>query len=389
MTTRHRPIVLVLIDWFDPAYKAGGPIRSCVNFVNHLHPFCHLRVITSDHDLGSSQPLSGISRGQWMDYQGKAFVWYATRVQRNSFRIATLVHSVKADLVYLNGLYSLLFTLLPIVLKATRLISGTLLLAPRGMLKKSALSFKAQKKQLFLRAFQLFGLQKHVLFQATDEQEQKDILAIFPNAKVVLLPNLSGPMGTPLRPVQKQKGYLSIFFLGRIHPIKNLLLVIQAMTAVKGNIDFTIIGPLEDESYWKECEQQIGQMDEGKRVHYKGELHHDLLMNEIGQHHMLVLPSQGENFGHSIFESLALGRPVLISDQTPWKQLQQANAGWDLPLSGKELFTHALQKATDWDQQEFDAFSLGAWMLAQRHVQADQVKNEYLKLVNGYVHTGH
>ena len=26
-----------MIDWFDPAFKAGGPIRSCVNFVAQLH----------------------------------------------------------------------------------------------------------------------------------------------------------------------------------------------------------------------------------------------------------------------------------------------------------------------------------------------------------------
>ena len=28
--------VLICIDWFLPAYKAGGPIQSISNMVNHL-----------------------------------------------------------------------------------------------------------------------------------------------------------------------------------------------------------------------------------------------------------------------------------------------------------------------------------------------------------------
>ena len=32
-----KPSVLITIDWFDPAYKAGGPISSIVNLINHLH----------------------------------------------------------------------------------------------------------------------------------------------------------------------------------------------------------------------------------------------------------------------------------------------------------------------------------------------------------------
>ena len=31
-----KPRVLVFIDWYAPGYKAGGPVRSLVNLVDHL-----------------------------------------------------------------------------------------------------------------------------------------------------------------------------------------------------------------------------------------------------------------------------------------------------------------------------------------------------------------
>ena len=40
----------------------------------------------------------------------------------------------------------------------------------------------------------------------------------------------------------------------------------------------------------------------------------------------MFLPSKGENFGHIIMESLAASTPVIISDLTPWKDLENARA---------------------------------------------------------------
>ena len=32
-------VVLVFIDWFYPAYKAGGPITSCLNLIDNLKAY--------------------------------------------------------------------------------------------------------------------------------------------------------------------------------------------------------------------------------------------------------------------------------------------------------------------------------------------------------------
>ena len=57
---------------------------------------------------------------------------------------------------------------------------------------------------------------------------------------------------------------------------------------------------------------------------------------------MFVLPTKTENFGHAIYESMACGLPVLISDKTPWHNLEKNKAGFDLSLI-EDLFLEKLK----------------------------------------------
>ena len=56
---------------------------------------------------------------------------------------------------------------------------GKIILAPRGMLHKGALKNKYIKKSIFLKLFLLIGWSRRIIFQATDEQERKDIQYFF------------------------------------------------------------------------------------------------------------------------------------------------------------------------------------------------------------------
>jgi glycosyltransferase involved in cell wall biosynthesis len=71
----------------------------------------------------------------------------------------------------------------------------------------------------------------------------------------------------------------------------------------------------------------------------------------------LLLPTAGESFGYVIFEALAAGCPVLISDRTPWRDLDRSGVGWDLPLSRPDLIRARLQRCIDMDADEHRAMS--------------------------------
>ncbi len=97
-------------------------------------------------------------------------------------------------------------------------------------------------------------------------------------------------------------------------------------------------------------------------------------------HHILALPTQGENFGHAIFEALSEGKPVLISDQTPWRNLRPQNAGWDLDLHQPQLFSQALQEAINWNYETYSLWSEAAYLLASQYADQSKLIEQYKKI---------
>ncbi len=75
------------------------------------------------------------------------------------------------------------------------------------------------------------------------------------------------------------------------------------------------------------------------------------------EHDLFFLPTLGENFGHVILEALCAGCPVLISDQTPWRGLEEKGVGWDLSLSKPEMFREVLQRCVDMNDEEYMKWS--------------------------------
>jgi len=68
------------------------------------------------------------------------------------------------------------------------------------------------------------------------------------------------------------------------------------------------------------------------------------------------MPSLTENFSYTVLESLQAGIPVLISDQTPWRDLQSQRVGWDLPLENREpwlVVLSSIHNASEGQQQLF------------------------------------
>ena len=53
-----RKKILLLTDWYEPGYKAGGPIQSTRNFVAGMYQLYDISVLTSSHDLGEERDSS-------------------------------------------------------------------------------------------------------------------------------------------------------------------------------------------------------------------------------------------------------------------------------------------------------------------------------------------
>jgi len=371
--------VLVMADWYAPGYKAGGPIRSCVNFAEHLKGDLDIYVFTSDRDLNEPFPYKDIVQNEWVEKAAGIKVFYASPDWLSLTGIRKLISEVQPQIVYLNSMFSRYFSLYPLLWKRISLAETRFVLAPRGMLKDSAIQFKRRKKKFFLNLFRWAGLHKKIDFHCTDDTELQDVKKYFGSVTAKVLGNLPGTQKKLVLPQSKLPGALKLLFVGRIHPIKNLHYLLLRLMQVRSKIELSIVATIEDAGYWKDCRKIIDGLPGNVKVELKGEKPHYEIEQLMIENHVFVLPTSGENFGHAIFEALAAGRPVLISDQTPWRNLAGAKAGWDISLSEQDKFVEIIEAFASMNESELNEWCIGAWQFAHEYLKYSDKRKQYLE----------
>ncbi|MGN1401812.1 MAG: glycosyltransferase [Bacillus sp. (in: firmicutes)] len=356
--------VLIMAGYYVPSVKGGGPIQSIKNLVENLSDRLDFYIVAADRDLGDTKPFQDIKADEWVQV-GKANVIYTDYSELNWRKTAQIINSINYDVIYLNSFFSYKDSIVPMLLSKTKRIRRKpIVLAPRGQFSPGALDLKSTKKKLFMKIMKALSFYKNVTWHATADSEKKDIEAVFDNTKKILVAkNLTSNYEKLIykKNVVKNKGELKVVFVSRIHPKKNLKKAIELLKTVKGEIEFNIYGPLEDKLYWSKCESEIKKLPSNIRVAYKGIVNHDEVLEIFKAHHVFLFPTLGENFGHVISEALIGGCPVIISDQTPWRGLENNNVGWDIELYDENKFVNCLQFFVDLGGQDYIEMSKGAF----------------------------
>ncbi len=382
----EQPLVLATIDYYLPGYKGGGPMRTLVNVVDQLGDEFRFKIVTQDRDLGDFKPYPGVVADSWRPF-GKAKVFYLSRQNRSWRTLRNLFRAPEPDVLYLNSFFSPTFTIKPLLLRWLGLVPRVpLVLAPRGEFSPSALALKGLKKRAFLVLARTLGLYVGAVWQASSEHEEKDIREWFGDHATVLvvpdLPTIAYKAEKHPRQRKKVAGRLKIVFLSRISPMKNLAGALTMLKDLQGEVQFDIYGPLEDKSYWKKCQKIINLLPQNVQVRYRGAVAPDQVPSVMGDHDLFLFPTLGENFGHVVLEALTAACPVLVSDRTPWRDLRNRGAGWDLPLDQPERFRAALQECVDMDTQEHQTLSQRARTFGLERVGDQTVLDRYRELLN-------
>ena len=376
--------LLICADWFDPGFRAGGPIRSCVNLVELLGDVSNVAVITSDRDLGESRPYANLPGDRWSNWRGKARVRYCCSAFQRMIQFVVMLRRWKPQAVYLNSMFSVAGTLWPLVWVFLTRPHVRVVLAPRGMLKPSALAQKSWKKRPILAILRAVGLVRNITFHATSADEVSEVRAAFGGVSVVLLNNVPCvPQKHPAAHFRSAE-VLRLCFLGRVHPIKNLLWLLDSMKAIDCRCHLAVVGPIEEQRYYEQCQRAVEQLTSSVTVEFVGaktevEVRKLLLASDA-----MILPTLGENFGHAIFESLAVGTPVIISDQTIWRGLVEQKAGWDLPLV-PEAFVGAISQLARMSDSEYQALRENALAVAHRFLDTNNFLVDYQRMFWGDV----
>jgi glycosyltransferase involved in cell wall biosynthesis len=365
--------VLVFIGCYLPGYKSGGPIQTIAGMVDQLGESMHIRIVTADRDAGDTEPYPSVEPGRWQQHSG-AMVYYAPPESHSLRGLRRVIRSAECNVLYLNSFFHPIFTIRPLLLRRLGLIPRLpTVIAPRGELSDGALALKSTKKRAYVVLARALGLYRDVIWHASVDAEADEVRRVFGNReRVIVAANLRphrGRVGAADRE-PKRSGSLRIAFLSRISRKKNLLGAIEAMRQVRGAVTFDIYGPVsrpDDRSYWDRCLRAAEGLPTNVTCTYKGTVPQADVPEVLARYDLFILLTYGENFGHAIVDAFEAGCPVLISDRTPWRNLEAARAGWDVPPADQDRLRRVLQEAVDMDQEEWSDWSAGARAYGRSH----------------------
>lgn len=326
--------VLHVTPSFFPATKYGGPVTA-------LYDLCRaqqaaglaIRVLTSDA-AGKKTRLAGLSGGFVTDYGVSTLYARATLGEDLAPQLLpSLIRELPwADIVHVTGLWSptSLLGILGAVCAVGR--RKPCVVSPRGALLPWALRQSSTRKQLFLRLFA--PVLRHVAgWHATSEEEASAIrnldtprlvgraatVAVVPNG--IAVPPLAAPaFGAPI-----------IVALGRLHPVKNLELALEALALLRRSeprARLRIIGSSDEQPHYgpllRDKAAALGIADS---VQFDGEIVGEAKLAALRAASLLWLCSHMESFGNVVLEALSVGTPVVAAQTTPWQSLDEIGAG--------------------------------------------------------------
>ena len=199
------------------------------------------------------------------------------------------------------------------------------------------------------------------------------------NSKVKIAQNFPATYDTKPEIIQKEVGDLKLVSIALIGPMKNHALVLEALALVKSNVSWDIYGPIKDNKYWEYCKQLIEALPENIKVTYKGEVNPKRVFETLKDYHFFILPSESENFGHALYESMIAGKPIITSHNTPWNNLEIHNAGYNVELN-PEAIALAIQTVANLDNQDYLVKVEATRFFAKNAINEKVINNQYYNL---------
>jgi glycosyltransferase involved in cell wall biosynthesis len=350
MSHCDKPVILTFVGNYLPGYKAGGILRITVNTVDHLCSEFEFKIVTRDRDLRDDKPYPNIKVNQWQQV-GNTMVYYLPPQSSTVKDILNLIVCTPHNVLYLNSFFDPLTIKVLLNRRFHRATFKPVIVAPWGEFAWASLKQKYPKKVIFIQVAKLFGLYNNVTWRASSQFEKEDIIKVMKiNPKAIHVtydfPIKNIPEAVTSTTVKQQSGdkILKVVFLSRISREKNLDYALRVLNKVKTSVSFDIYGPAENKIYWKECQALIGRLPANVKVNYLGAVNSDQVLNVFSIYDLFFLPTGGEGYGHVIAECLITGTPVLISTQTPWRNLEVDGLGWDVDLAKMDTFVKIIER---------------------------------------------
>lgn len=330
--------VSLIIPSFYPAVIYGGPIFSTYYACTELAKLqsVDIRVATTNTNMNSRLD---VETNKWVPLNNFQVKYYnETIIDKFSLSLYFNVWKdiKKSDVVHIQSIFN---TPTPISLIYSKLFCKKVLLSPRGSFGDWCLDNGNNFKSIWLK-YAIKPFLKNVVWHSTAQQEKNEILKIFPNATVEIIPNGIEYDRFQISDKYTRTQYIKRFLnldldtekivvsMGRIQQKKGFDILIHSFVDVRykyPTAKLLIAG--EDEGELPSLLSLVEKLKLTDSVYFVGSISGQDKIDFLANADLFVLPSHNENFGNVYVESLAAGTPIVASTNTPWSEVEDAECG--------------------------------------------------------------
>lgn len=376
--------IIVFYQGYLPATTYGGPVVSITNIVKELKDHYQFHIICSGYEVDGKTLLTGIEMNSWNRGKNGENILYLDNKNNNWKTILQkTIHLKSIDLIYVSSVFFVRQLINSIKLSTYK--KAPIIIAPRGEFEKNALSIKKYKKKIYIYILKAVLQGHNIFFQATNYKEKLNIEKTLQvdSEKVIMLSNIPSQPNEKCNISKKRiknVNNVKVCYVSRIQTIKNLKFSLKCLINIDAsiNVQYDIYGPIENEKYWQECREIIKKAPRNIEITYKGQLERENIFNTLSEYDLFFLPTLSENFGHVIAEALFSGCPVLISDQTPWTDINNTNAGKAIPLHEQDKFVSYIEKIAKLNNSELLKMKKSAVDYVKEKTNINEKVNSYI-----------
>lgn len=324
-----------------------------------------------------------VDANKWLDLEcGRIF--YSTK---GIISLSTILRISKeianAEILHLNSLFNV-FSIYSFVYRSLFFKNKKIVWSVRGELNENALLYSSWKKKPLLFLYKLWN--KNILYHSTSVQETEGITKIFPNSKIVEIPNLIEGHERLILPNSK-----NLLYIGRIHPIKSIHKLINAVALsaefLNSETKLIIVGKHEERhaKYKEELVALIQHLNLKHKIVFKGHLEGLAKENEYAKSYALVLPSETENFGNVVVEALNQGTPVIASKGTPWGILESYEAGLHVS-NDPTILGQAIDSFLSLNNEKYQQIRANSYKLVDENYKVDTQIYKWIEIYKSLTH---
>ncbi|HEY7292960.1 MAG TPA: glycosyltransferase [Vicinamibacterales bacterium] len=334
--------VLHVSPYFAPAFVYGGPPRSILGLCRGLQANgVDVDVVTTTANGRQPELLPSAERSRYNDVPVRYFALDTPRRLWNSPQLRnTLLDEVPSyDLVHIHGLWHR-----PgwDAARIARLHTVPYVISPRGMLEDAALSVHSFRKRVAWRLVEQRNVQNASWIHATSPAEARTLERGAFGPATVLAPNgvdadalRSADPSATLKRFNLREAEKFVLYLGRVHPIKRLDLLADAIGRRRGAPTRVVVAGPDDGGYRDTIAPRFAAA--GGDVVWTGPVDGQEKADLLNAATVLVMCSDSESFGLSVAEAMAVGVPVVVTRTCPWEEVEQAGAGRWVPQNADAL----------------------------------------------------